>query len=358
MTKKLKRVVLKEELVALTGDATEAMVLSQMLYWAEIVQEMDNDLKKRIESYKKLEATDQVEKMEKQLRFGWFFKSAQELAEELMGIASQKTIKRRLDSLVEKTYLLSGADHDKKHSNKFRKDTYYKVNFRTIQKDLEAMGYPLEGYALLSESQNDEPEEIPNPSNGQNDQSRETLISSNGQSDQSESQLDQPDGHHDQSNTEITNKTLLSEITFSFDDDAAPLSDQQKHHLNFIYQKMIELGFDRHTSNNAILIYAKRYNIDRPINDDIIHKAFNRFEQEKKISSVEKFFAWCVDFAYTLNKSSYKVKVKKNKNSKRTEVIPEWFENKEHSVSTPVSEIVNFEAEKAALEKELQIYKK
>jgi|GEM_PF-4713856 len=354
MTKKLKRVVLKEELVVLTGDATEAMVLSQMLYWAEIVQEMDNDLKKRIESYKKLEAADQVEKMEKQLRYGWFFKSAQELADELMGIASQKTIKRRLDSLVEKTYLLSGVEHDKKHSNKFRKDTYYKVNFRKIQMDLEAKGYPLEGYALLSASQNDEVEETPKLPNGQNDQSQETLISSIGQNDQSRSQFDQSSGHHDQSNTEITNKALLTEIIF---DDAAPLSDQQKHHLNFIYKKMIELGFEHHISNNTILAYAKKYNFDRPISDDIMQKAFNRFEQEKKINSVENFFAWCIDFAYTLNKSSYKVKVPKNKAPKRTEVIPEWFENQQKGLTPIEPKMENFEAQKAELEKELQVYK-
>jgi hypothetical protein len=39
--RKLKRVVIKEELVALTGDIIEAIILNQFLYWSERVEDFD-----------------------------------------------------------------------------------------------------------------------------------------------------------------------------------------------------------------------------------------------------------------------------------------------------------------------------
>jgi len=38
---RLKRVVIKEELVALTGDYIKAILLNQFLYWSERVEDFD-----------------------------------------------------------------------------------------------------------------------------------------------------------------------------------------------------------------------------------------------------------------------------------------------------------------------------
>ena len=40
--KKLRRVVIKEELVALTGSVDAAIVLNQMIYWSERVKDFDD----------------------------------------------------------------------------------------------------------------------------------------------------------------------------------------------------------------------------------------------------------------------------------------------------------------------------
>ncbi len=40
----LKRVVIKEELVALTGDATKAIILNQLLYWSQRTRDFDKFL--------------------------------------------------------------------------------------------------------------------------------------------------------------------------------------------------------------------------------------------------------------------------------------------------------------------------
>ena len=39
--KKLKRVVIKEELFALTGDFKEAIILNQFIYWSERIRDFD-----------------------------------------------------------------------------------------------------------------------------------------------------------------------------------------------------------------------------------------------------------------------------------------------------------------------------
>lgn len=47
--RKLKRVVVKEELVALTGKVDHAIVLNQFIYWSERVKDVDAYLKEEME---------------------------------------------------------------------------------------------------------------------------------------------------------------------------------------------------------------------------------------------------------------------------------------------------------------------
>jgi len=73
MTKKrkLKRVVIQEELVALTGDHLNALILKQFLYWGERVQDFD----KFIAEEKERDPDAAMESTH-----GWIYKSAEELA--------------------------------------------------------------------------------------------------------------------------------------------------------------------------------------------------------------------------------------------------------------------------------------
>lgn len=50
--KRLNRVVIKEELVALTGDFKLAIVLNQMLYWSERRSDADKFILEEIERFK------------------------------------------------------------------------------------------------------------------------------------------------------------------------------------------------------------------------------------------------------------------------------------------------------------------
>jgi len=141
----LKRVVVKEELVALTGDWLSAMILNQFLYWSERTKDTDDYLKeerKRAESggyYDTLEALDKIP-----LVHGWIYKKSSQLAEELMGCASEDTIRRRIRKLVSMGFL------QERRNPRYRWDRtlQYRPDLVFIQQELEKLGYALEGYKL------------------------------------------------------------------------------------------------------------------------------------------------------------------------------------------------------------------
>jgi len=131
--RKLKRVVIREELVALTGDHVDALILGQMLYWTERMDDFDKfmDEEKKRDPELALDYQD-----------GWIYKTAAELLEELMLSVSGATLSRRLDKIVHAGWLA------RRHNPKYKWDRtwQYHVNLRKIENDLNALGYHLEGY--------------------------------------------------------------------------------------------------------------------------------------------------------------------------------------------------------------------
>lgn len=144
---RLKRVVIKEELVELTGDFKKAIVLNQMIYWSERVRDFDKFIE---EEYQRAEANG-LEPAAQELQNGWIYKKAEELAAETMMKVNQTTMSRCLNELVQAGWL------DRRRNPKYKMDkTYqYRVNLIKIQEDLLKIGYHLEGYkANLSYMQN------------------------------------------------------------------------------------------------------------------------------------------------------------------------------------------------------------
>jgi len=148
MEVKLKRVVLKEELVALTGDHVKAILLQQLLYWTERVKDIDKFLEEEItRTY--IEDTSQL------LHHGWIYKRAEEMAEECLLTLSKNTILRELALLVEKGFV------DRRSNPKMGWDkTYqYRVNISFIDQKLRHLGYRgLDGYRFSPELQIETPE--------------------------------------------------------------------------------------------------------------------------------------------------------------------------------------------------------
>jgi len=133
---KLKRVVIKEELVELTGDYIGALVLNQFIYWSERTK----DFNKFIEAEKQRDAGLSVD-----FTNGWIYKTSEELSEELMLGLSISTMRRHLSKVVQSGYLLE------RNNPKYAWDRtlQYRPNMVKIQTDLHKLGYSLEGYPLV-----------------------------------------------------------------------------------------------------------------------------------------------------------------------------------------------------------------
>jgi hypothetical protein len=159
MTRRTKKVIIKEELVELTGDYKLAIVLNQMIYWSERVADFD----KFIEEEKGRLSTETTKSDILEYQNGWIYKTAEDLAEECMITNSESTMRRYLDKLISCGWLSTRRNP----KYKWDKTMQYRVNITAIQKALFTMGFALEGYRIyfdLSEIRNDE-------SNFQNDES-------------------------------------------------------------------------------------------------------------------------------------------------------------------------------------------
>ncbi len=162
----LKKAVIREELVALTGDHISALILGQLLYWTERMGDVDAYLEE--EQRRAHEDGVQV-KLDEFKTHGWIYKTAEQLGEELMLSVSPRTIRRHLDYLVRKGWLF------RRSNPRYRWDkTYqYRVNLKKVKEDLQALGYPFDWLV---------PEEGDVQSGGQNVQSDGHHVQSSGHS--------------------------------------------------------------------------------------------------------------------------------------------------------------------------------
>ena len=91
---KLRRVVIKEELVALTGDYKKAIVLNQMIYWSQRVQ----DRSQLIEEEKR--RLDCEEDLRNLISHGWIYKKAEELSKETLMDIGPKAMREHLSTYI------------------------------------------------------------------------------------------------------------------------------------------------------------------------------------------------------------------------------------------------------------------
>lgn len=137
---KLKRVVIKEELVWLTGDFIKAAILQQFLYWTDRMKDVDTYILQenaRAEQHGYDTTQDLTE--------GWVYKTAEELAEETMLKLSVPTMRAHIKTLTDKGYL----NQRKNPKYRWDKTTQYRVDLIKVSNDLAENGYFLEGYKNL-----------------------------------------------------------------------------------------------------------------------------------------------------------------------------------------------------------------
>ena len=139
MNKKLKKAVIREEFVALTGDYIKAIILNQFLYWTDRINDIDKFI---TEERKRIEQEGLSVNIDPQN--GWIYKTAEELLDETMLGMAQTTIRVHIKKLLETGYLLE------RNNPKFKwdKTKQYRVDLLKIQTDLLKLGYTLQGYKL------------------------------------------------------------------------------------------------------------------------------------------------------------------------------------------------------------------
>ncbi len=135
----LKRIVIKEELVALTGNYIDAILLNQFLYWSQHVNDFDVFLTEEATRMEDMGQTANVD-----LRNGWIYKKAEELSEETMLRLSKSNMMNHITKLIEAGWI----EQRRNPKNKMDKTFQYRLNLIQIQRDLLSIGYNLDGYPL------------------------------------------------------------------------------------------------------------------------------------------------------------------------------------------------------------------
>lgn len=138
MSNKVRKAVIREDLLSITSDFREAIVLNQFIYWSERASDADVLIEKENEI-----AKNNGEE-EKEPFYGWIYKTADELAEEIMLGLSASQVRRYINKLVECGYIA------KRNNPKYKWDRtlQYKVNLVNIARALKKNGYPLSDYKI------------------------------------------------------------------------------------------------------------------------------------------------------------------------------------------------------------------
>lgn len=150
-TKMLKRAVIKEELVAITGDFISALILNQFLYWSERIDFVDKYIKEEGERENTYGQNPDGTYAKENINYnsllsqGFVYKKASELNEELMLNLSEVSIRKYIKALVLKGFLIQRTNPKYKWDKTFQ----YRVDLLKVRESLDIRGCSLDGYAIL-----------------------------------------------------------------------------------------------------------------------------------------------------------------------------------------------------------------
>lgn len=299
--KKLKRAVIKEEYVKLTGSTEEAIILNQFIYWSERTKDVSKYL---------LEEKTRLENGSKEgdvsLKYGWIYKKAEELKEEVMLSVSVNTVRKHINQLVKKGYL-------NKRSNpiyRWDKTFQYRVNLVKVTSDLKKIGYRFEDENLLTGSADfDARETNTEQLNNYNEFSKRTGITAIPEI------------------TTDTNTNNLSEISssLSIDDDMKSNDSKQFNKICELYLKLS--GKSKISSNDykAILeVVKEQWNTNLVLK--WIEDCFRQFKPQHKNDQIRSF-RYVTNYIFDqAHKNYFFQEVVNNKQNTGDYVEDEYFE--------------------------------
>ena len=159
--RKLKRVVIKEEIVAITGgDTNLAIVLGQLMYWQEKVNDYDQYIDEE-ECRCRSNGTEH----DFYHTYGWIYKKASELIDECMLNVSDKSMRLYLKKLEDMGFISS---RDNPH-HKWDKTKQYSVNTVNILKAVKQHGYTgIDGFIEIQKAVEAGEDDMPFPTEQNN----------------------------------------------------------------------------------------------------------------------------------------------------------------------------------------------
>lgn len=123
-------IIIREELVDLTGDPLTAAILGQMLYWCQGVEDFNLYIE---------EEKGDLFTCFSSFQHGWFYKSKRELIEETMLRVTLATFRRYMNFLRCRGWIQTRRDPH----NKLNSKVQYRVSLRKIYNDLQRKGHTL-----------------------------------------------------------------------------------------------------------------------------------------------------------------------------------------------------------------------
>ena len=137
--RKLKRIVIKEELVEIAGDFVKAAILNQFIYWSERVSDFDEFI---LQENKRAQITGD---QQQELTHGWIYKTAEELSDETMLGLTSASIRTHIKVLIEKGFISERTNP----RVKWDRTKQYRVNILEIMQALAENGCVLDGYRSI-----------------------------------------------------------------------------------------------------------------------------------------------------------------------------------------------------------------
>lgn len=135
---KIKKAVIREDLLSIVGNYKEAIILNQFLYWSERVDDADKLIEKENEIARK------NGEPEREPLYGWMYKTAEELSEETMLGLSAVQMRRYIKALVDRGFVYERQNP----KYKWDRTMQYRINLVAIAKALKTNGYALNDYKI------------------------------------------------------------------------------------------------------------------------------------------------------------------------------------------------------------------
>lgn len=331
MASKTKKVVIKEELVELTGDFKLAIVLNQMIYWSERKEDADVFIKEEMSRLQKY--SDDVKNTEELAvnileSSGWIYKKAEDLSVETMINVKPKAMREYLKVLVANGWL------DERRNPKLKMDRtlQYRVNILKIQLDLYKLGYSLEGYPLpvvFSEKENTyflKENTISEKEDSKGVKENRMVEKETGKGEK-ERAIPEITSEITSDNTEEEKESLPEGNPFSFYEQNG-FGTIGSH----ISQKILQWCGDL---NTELVLKAMEIAVERGAKSFAYVESILRNWADKNVYSVQQADAFIQKYKEQQTKQRTSGN---NRKHVRTEKIPEWFGNTQNTEAMSVEE--------------------